>query len=209
MRSSQSQGFRLHFGQHDKAAAGGDRGSVSVRKPSTWTRAAQIQLRRKKGRGDWGAGSPTRSQERASASSRGRRSGPLSPVQSRNSGAAPQAAGRRWRATRCGEDCVPAPRFGSARAEAAAVARAQLPGARIRLRPSSGRAAEAAAELLLPPRRCRCRCSRTARTSTPPSTRPLAQDRQGSLSLASLLSLLSAPSPVSASLSLTITSVEL
>lgn len=93
MRSSQSQGFRLHFGQHDKAAAGGDRGSVSVRKPSTWTRAAQIQLRRKKRKGDWGAGSPTRSRERASASSRGRGSGPLSPVQSRNSGAAPKPLG--------------------------------------------------------------------------------------------------------------------
>lgn len=58
MRSSQSQGFGLHFGQHDRAAADGDRGSVSVWKPSTWTRAAQIQLRRQKGRGDWGASHP-------------------------------------------------------------------------------------------------------------------------------------------------------
>lgn len=70
MRSSQSQGFRLHFGQHDKATEGGNGESVSVRKPSTWTRAAQIQLRRKEGRGYQGARSPTRSLERASASSR-------------------------------------------------------------------------------------------------------------------------------------------
>lgn len=36
MRSDQSWGFRLHFGQHDKAAAGGNGASVSVRKPSTF-----------------------------------------------------------------------------------------------------------------------------------------------------------------------------
>lgn len=52
MRSDQSWGFRLHFGQHDKAAAGGNGASVSVRKPSTWTRAAEIQLQRKERRGD-------------------------------------------------------------------------------------------------------------------------------------------------------------
>lgn len=34
MRSSQSQGFRLHFGQHDKAAAGGERGSVRPGSPA-------------------------------------------------------------------------------------------------------------------------------------------------------------------------------
>lgn len=151
MRSSQSKGFRLHFGQHDKAAAGGERGSASARKPRTWTPAAQIQLRRKGGRGDPAAGSPAGSQERASASSGAARPDPRAP----SSLAAPEpppAAGRgrglRDAAERSG-DGVRAPRVGSARA---AAARAQLPGAE-GVRPSSGRAAEAAWS---------CRRSRTA-----------------------------------------------
>lgn len=126
MRSSQSQGFRLHFGQHDKATAGGDGGSVSVRKPSTWTRAAQIQLRRKEGRRDPGARSPNpfASPERASASSGlpGRTSEPCPVSQlrsrpratrlglrkearktaSRHSGSAPQGRRRRrWLGRSC------------------------------------------------------------------------------------------------------------
>lgn len=38
IRPGESQGLRLHFGQHDKAAAGRAGGSVSVRDTSTWTR---------------------------------------------------------------------------------------------------------------------------------------------------------------------------
>lgn len=38
IRPGESQGFRLHFGQHDKAAASRAGGSVSVRDTSTWTR---------------------------------------------------------------------------------------------------------------------------------------------------------------------------
>lgn len=34
MRPRQSQGFRFHFGQHDKAAAGGERGSVASARPA-------------------------------------------------------------------------------------------------------------------------------------------------------------------------------
>lgn len=38
IRPGESQGLRLHFGQHDKAAAGRAGGSVSVRGTGTWTR---------------------------------------------------------------------------------------------------------------------------------------------------------------------------
>lgn len=38
IRPGESQGFRLHFGQHDKTAAGRAGGSVSVRDTGTWTR---------------------------------------------------------------------------------------------------------------------------------------------------------------------------
>lgn len=84
MRPSQSQGFRLHFGQHDKAAAGGGRGSESVRKPSTWTRAAQIQLRRK-GRGGSRVVAPSPSGRSAPPPPPGLPSRPRSPVQARSS----------------------------------------------------------------------------------------------------------------------------
>lgn len=169
MRPSQSQGFRLHFGQHDKAAAGRGRGSVSVRKPSTRTRAAQIQLRREEGGGGLVA-APSPALWSAPPPPPGLRSGPPSPVQSRSS----RAAARRRRKRAESEDRVRAPRSGSARP--------QLPGARMRGRPSSRRAEEPAVELLTlpPPRRCRCRCSRTAwRGRPPPSLRraPLGSGR--------------------------------
>lgn len=93
MRSSQSQGFRLHFGQHDKTAAGGNGGSVSVRKPSTWTRQHGCNSGGEK---EGATGVPARPPARRSVPPPppGCRAGPLSPVLSRGSGAAPALRGR-------------------------------------------------------------------------------------------------------------------
>lgn len=109
MRSSQSQGFRLHFGQHDKTAAGGNGGSVSVREPSTWTRAAQIQLRREEGRGDPGARSPTRCVRAPSPELSARTSAPVLPP--------PREDEELGAAKRSADGEVRAPRRGSARAQ--------------------------------------------------------------------------------------------
>lgn len=133
MRSSQSQGFRLHFRQHVRAAARGERGSGSVGKPRTWTRAHRLGSGGKKEGAPGEVRPPARSRERASPppGPRVRTPGPrpaprLRAARRRLGGSGPSGGGARARG------------LGSGRA---AAARARPPRARIRTRGAPARSA--------------------------------------------------------------------
>lgn len=152
MRSSQSQGFRLHFGQHDKAAAGGERGSVRPGSPAPGRRRRFNSGGKEEGAPGGAARRSARSRECASCSSglRVRTPAPRPAPQLRSR---PRAARRHG----AGDPAETAP----GRADSA---RAELPGARIPAR-SAGGGGE------VPPRG-RCRCCGTAGRLPPGLRRP-------------------------------------